>query len=72
MEVFMLAIVVGLLFVSAGFWGIIKWWPFFFSVIKGLGPFMILVGGLLAVVAGFTGIRDSSKNNKKNATEESK
>jgi len=54
----MLAVIVGLIFVILGIWGVIAWWPLFLIVIKGFIPVMIACGGLLSVIAGATSIRD--------------
>ena len=55
----MLAVIVGLIFVALGLWGIAAWWPYFVIVLKGSVPPMIIVGGLLAIIAGITSLRDS-------------
>lgn len=55
----MLAVIVGLIFMALGLWGVISWWPSFMIVLKGLVPIMIVCGGFLAVIAGVTSIRDS-------------
>jgi hypothetical protein len=55
----MLAVIVGLVFVALGLWGVIAWWTSFLVILKGLVPVMLACGGLLAVIAGVTSIRDS-------------
>jgi hypothetical protein len=55
----MLAVLFGLLFVIAGMSGLIFWWFDFVTVMKGLLPPLLMGGGFLAVVAGFTSIRDA-------------
>lgn len=55
----MLAVLFGLVFMALGLFGIVVWRHEFFLVVRGLAPVMILCGGLLAVVAGFSGFRDS-------------
>ena len=52
----MLAVIVGLIFAVFGLWGVVIWWPDFITVVKGSIPFMLIIGGLIAVVAGITGI----------------
>ena len=55
----MLAIVFGLIFMILGLWGLASWWTDFMMVLKGLIPVLFVFGGLLAVIAGVTSIRDS-------------
>lgn len=60
----MVALVVGLVFVVIGVLGIARWLPDFVVIIKGLVPIMLLFGGLLAIVAGITSIKDSVEAKK--------
>ena len=55
----MLAIILGMIFVAIGVFGVVAWWSAFLIVLKGLVPVMLACGGLLAVIAGITSIRDS-------------
>jgi len=55
----MLAVIVGLVFAVIGLWGMVAWWPDFIIVVKGSVPALLLIGGILAIVAGATAIRDS-------------
>ena len=55
----MLAVIVGLIFVVLGFWGVVIWWSDFMIVMHGLVPAMISCGGLIAIIAGITSIKDS-------------
>jgi hypothetical protein len=55
----MLAVITGLAFVVLGLWGILGWWSDFAMFLRGSVPFMLFVGGLLAVIAGVTSIKDS-------------
>lgn len=58
----MLAVILGLIFMALGLWGLIAWWGSFILVLKGLVPVLILFGGFIAVVAGVTSIRDSMES----------
>jgi hypothetical protein len=58
----MLAVIIGLVFMLLGLWGVIAWWGAFIVVLKGLVPAMIVCGGFLAVIAGVTSIRDSMES----------
>jgi len=55
------AIVFGVLFVIAGLWGITVWWYDFISIVRGVVPPMIMVGGLIGVIAGITAVAESHK-----------
>ena len=59
-----LAIIIGLLFVVFGLWGVTFWWVDFFSAIKGITPFMFVCGGIITIVVGSTTIMDSIKARK--------
>jgi len=68
----MLAIIVGLVFMVLGLLGLLAWWPDFVAVFKGFVPVMIMIGGLIAVVAGATSVMDSmeSKNDDSSQPED--
>jgi ABC-type transport system involved in multi-copper enzyme maturation permease subunit len=55
----MLAILLGFVFVVAGALGMFIWKGDFVIVLKGLLPFLLLVGGVISVVAGITSISES-------------
>ena len=67
----MLSIVFGLIALSLGFWGMIKYWWYMVDVLIALMPMLLLFGGAIALMAGIknTGMR-SSFNVKKSATVE--
>ena len=60
----MLALIVGLVFSAIGLVGIVKWFDSFKDVLKGSIPAMLLCGGLLAIIAGITSIKDSIEAKK--------
>lgn len=62
-----MAVITGLAFVVLGLWGMIGWWSDFVTFLRGSVPFMLCIGGLLAVIAGVTSIKDSLE--AKNAPE---
>ena len=47
-------IVLGLVAFVLGIFGIISWWPDFGAVLRGLIPFLLLLGGLVAIGAGLS------------------
>ncbi|MCB4755827.1 MAG: hypothetical protein LHV69_02315 [Elusimicrobia bacterium] len=50
----MTAIVIGFIFMVIGFWGLFHWLPDFILVMKGLGPFIFFISGLVAVIVGLS------------------
>ena len=68
----MLAVLIGLVFVVAGVWGIIAWSYDFIAVFKGLMPFMLAVGGFLSIVAVARSMSESyeEKNKEPEKSEE--
>lgn len=59
----MIAVLVGLVFVGLGAWGIARWFPDFLVVMRGLGPVSILLGGLVAVVTGLSSMGPRRRSN---------
>ena len=53
-----LCVIVGLLSTGAGLWGLLHWWPLAVLWMKAAGPLVLLVGGLIAVLAGAMEFRD--------------
>ena len=70
----MLAVILGIVFIVAGGFGVFVWKNDFFLVIRGLVPFMLVIGGFISVVAGVTNITESSqpKMNEENPAAENK
>lgn len=59
----MIAVLVGLVFVVLGAWGIARWFTDFLLVMRGLGPVSVLLGGLVAVVTGFSSRQPRRRSN---------
>ncbi len=70
----MLAVILGLVFIMAGGCGVLVWKGDFIIVLKGLVPFMFVVGGVISIVAGITNITESfeSKTGDDNPPAENK
>ena len=51
----------GAIAAALGLIGIVIWWPQFLSVLSGVIPAMLLLGGALAIYLGFDELRDSWK-----------
>jgi hypothetical protein len=60
----MVALIVGIIIVVLGVAGIARWPGDFVHVLKGSVPAMLVCGGLLAVIAGITSIKDSMEAKK--------
>ncbi len=46
-------LIVGLIFLSLGAWGIIAWWEDFGELLRGVIPLLLVLVGLAAIGAGF-------------------
>jgi len=67
----MLSIVFGLIALSLGFWGLVKYWWYMVDVLIAILPLLLIGGGAIALLAGIrnTGIQTSFRV-KKNVAEE--
>lgn len=67
----MLSIVFGLISLSLGFWGLVRYWWYMVDVLIAILPLLLITGGAIALMAGIknTGMRTSFKV-KKGAVEE--
>jgi hypothetical protein len=68
----MLSIVFGLIALSLGFWGLVKYWWYMVDVLIAILPLVLIFSGAIALLAGIknTGIRTSIK--VKSSDEDSK
>ena len=53
----MAAILIGVVFVLVGLWGVAHWVHDLVAVLKGLGPISMVLGGVIAIVAGISSLR---------------
>lgn len=60
----MLALVIGLVFVILGIVGLMQWFKEFIMILSGSVPAMLVCGGLLAIIAGITSIKDAAEAKK--------
>lgn len=62
----MLSIVFGLIALSLGFWGLIRYWWYMVDVLIAILPLILIVSGAVALLAGIrnTGMRTSFKRNR--------
>jgi vacuolar-type H+-ATPase subunit I/STV1 len=67
----MLSIVFGLIALSLGFWGLLRYWWYMVDVLIAILPLVLIVSGAIALLAGIrnTGMRTSFKIKKGNAEE---
>lgn len=59
-----MSIIVGSIIALLGLWGLIAWWNDFLLVLRGLIPAMLIFGGVIAVIAGLSEIRDELASKK--------
>ena len=63
-----LSVIIGAIVALLGLWGLAGWWEDFLLVLRGSVPAMLIFGGIIAVIAGISEIRDevaSKKEEKK-------
>jgi F0F1-type ATP synthase assembly protein I len=58
------ALIAGIITVIIGIIGIIRWSDLMVKFLKGSVPLMLVFGGLLAIIAGITSIKDSIEAKK--------
>lgn len=59
-----LSVIGGIVAVAAGAWGAYQWWdPEMIGFLKALLVFLLVCGGLLALVAGITEIKETAAQN---------
>lgn len=63
-----LSVIIGGVVALAGLLGLIGWWCDFMLVLRGSVPAMLVFGGIIAVIAGLSELKDelaSKKEDKK-------
>ncbi|RKY30267.1 MAG: hypothetical protein DRP67_04855 [Candidatus Omnitrophota bacterium] len=68
------ALIGGIIAVVLGIIGLGKWWTLFVKGLKAAVPFLLLVGGIIAIAAGISDIKDrlEEKKEKEKEKEEKK
>lgn len=61
----MLAILIGLVFVGLGLWGIGVWFEDLLFLLKSIGPISFTLGGMVAIISGFGSLRSGRDDAKK-------
>jgi multisubunit Na+/H+ antiporter MnhG subunit len=64
-------IVGGIVALILGVLGLIKWWLLFLKALAALIPFILVVGGVLAVIVGITSRREKIEEEKEEVIEQS-
>lgn len=53
----MIAVIVGAAFIALGAWGIFRWFADVLIIIKGFGSVSLIIGGVVAVIAGMSSMK---------------
>ena len=61
----------GIVAIILGVLGLIKWWLLFLKVLAALIPFILLIGGVLAVIVGISSIKEKTEEKRGEAAEQS-
>lgn len=59
-----LAILGGLIAMAGGGYLLYRWWDAFKWLVKGIVPVALIFGGLIALIAGISSIRDAARTKK--------
>jgi hypothetical protein len=54
----------GLISIIVGIWGLVSWWDNFVILLKGSVPLILILGGLAALFAGISEIKDCMQAKK--------
>lgn len=57
----------GVISIVVGIWGLVSWWDSFAMLLKGSIPLILILGGLAALFAGISEIKDSAQAKKEEA-----
>ncbi len=61
-----LSVIIGAIVALLGLWGLVRWWCDFLLILKGSVPAMLIFGGVIAVIAGLSEIKDELASKKEN------
>ena len=64
------ALIGGIIAVILGIIGLAKWWVYFVKALMASIPFLLLVGGVIAIAAGISDIKDKMEEKKEKKQEE--
>jgi len=66
------ALIGGIIAVVLGIIGLGRWWPLFVKALKAAVPFLLLVGGIIAIAAGISDIKDRLEEKREKEKEKKK
>lgn len=61
----------GIVAIILGALGLINWWLLFLKALAALVPFILVVGGVLAVIVGISSIKEKMEEKREEAAEQS-
>ena len=61
----------GIVAIILGVLGLIKWWLLFLKALAALVPFILVVGGVLAVIVGISSVKERIEEKREEAAEQS-
>ncbi len=61
----------GIVGIILGILGLIKWWLLFLKALAALVPFVLVVGGVLAVIVGISSVKEKIEEKREEAAEQS-
>lgn len=61
----------GIVAIILGILGLIKWWLLFLKALAALVPFVLVVGGVLAVIVGISSVKEKMEEKREEAAEQS-
>ncbi len=60
----MWSIIGGIVAAVLGVWGLIAWWPDFLQVLRGAIPILAVLGGVVAIIAGASSVKEAREAKK--------
>jgi len=61
----------GIAAIILGVLGLINWWSLFLKALAALIPFILVVGGVFAVIIGISSVRERAEEKREEAAEKS-
>ena len=61
----------GIAAIILGIFGLIKWWLLFLKALAALVPFILLIGGIFAVIIGISSVKERAEEKREETAEES-
>ncbi len=63
------ALIGGIIAVILGIWGLAAWWGYFVKALMAAVPFLLLIGGVIAIAAGISDLKDKAEERKEKEAE---